>query len=98
MIAASELKARIALQAPADDGEWIDEGGAFARIEAVAGVGAAFDGAARETLYAATLRAPSPVDRGWRLIWGERRLRVLGVRQSSASPGFLDLDCAEERP
>ena len=103
--AIGELRHRVRLEHPtraADDLggaaiTWIDAGEAWAAI-AVRGAGEApaHDGARSWTSYTVTLDRRSGVRVGWRVIWGARALRVVGVLDDGAPR--LDLICEEERP
>ena len=99
----SDLRERVTLQSPLraldDIGgaalTWIDEGLAWAKIDARGqSAGEAYDGQASFVAYAVTIRARSDVRGGWRLLWGARVLRIQSV--SPAPDARLILSCEEE--
>lgn len=97
------MRARVTLQSPvrgADDigGAaigWADEGDVWAEIMAgSAGQRADYDAAPSLSPCVARIYTRSDVRAGWRLTWGARTLRVMGVR--NAGGPRIDLDCEEE--
>lgn len=75
---------------------WTARGDAWAAIEADgANEAAAFDTAPSTSSYSATINRRDDVRAGWRVIWGARRLRIVGVCDEGA-PRIV-LHCEEER-
>ncbi len=75
---------------------WTARGEVWATIEARgAGEAVAFDTALSTASYAVTIHRRDDVRAGWRVAWGERRLRIVGVSDEGA-PRIV-LRCEEER-
>jgi SPP1 family predicted phage head-tail adaptor len=74
---------------------WSDAGDVWAEIEA-GGVteSAAFDAAPSVASFRVTINRRDDVRAGWRIAWGARRLRILGVADDGASR--VQLNCQEE--
>lgn len=98
------MRARVMLQRPTRVTEeiggaaiaWSDEGSVWAEIaEGGAGESAAFDTAPSTSGYRVTIRERNDVRAGWRVVWGGRVLRVVGV--SDAGAPRITLSCEEER-
>jgi head-tail adaptor len=96
------LRARVRLESPtrAEDDlggaaiTWTDEGSVWAEIEAgAASQSAGFDSAPSVAAYRISIR-PRDVRAGWRVIWGVRTFRVLGVSDDGAAR--ITLTCEEE--
>lgn len=97
------LRARVKLQSPTRIADelggaaiaWSDEGDVWAEIEA-GGVGesAAFDASPSTASYRVTINRRDDVRAGWRIVWGARRLRIIGVADDGAPR--LQLNCQEE--
>jgi len=97
------LCARITLQQPTRVADelggaailWINTGDVWADIRA-GGVsdGAGYDTARAATGYSVTINRRSDVRAGWRVQWGARRMRVIGVRDDGAPR--ITLTCEEE--
>ncbi|MBL8548385.1 MAG: phage head closure protein [Hyphomonadaceae bacterium] len=99
-----KLRARITLQSPervSDDLggaeiSWSDAGEVWAEISPGAGsAGAGYDGALSNASYRVTIRAPSDVRAGWRVLWNERVFRIDAV--IAGTDALLELACVEER-
>ena len=99
------LRARVMLQCPTRVADeiggaaiaWIDQGEAWAEIEATgASEIGAFDAAGSLTSFRVTINHRADVRTGWRLAWGERVLRIAGVRDGGAPR--IELNCEEETP
>lgn len=97
------MRARVKLQSPTRVADelggaaiaWSDQGDVWAEIEASgAGERAAFDAAPSVATYGVTINRRDDVRAGWRIAWGVRRLRILGVADDGA-PRVV-LSCAEE--
>lgn len=97
------MRARVKLQSPTRVGDelggaaisWSDEGDVWAEIDSGgASEGAAFDAAPSVAAYSVTINQREGVRAGWRVAWGARRLRILGVADDGA-PRVV-LSCAEE--
>lgn len=97
------LRARVKLQRPTRIADelggaaiaWSDEGDAWAEIEAGgAGERAAFDAAPSTASYRITINRRDDVRAGWRIAWGTRRFRIIGVADDGAPR--LQLNCQEE--
>lgn len=97
------LRARVKLQRPTRIADelggaaiaWSDEGDVWAEIVA----GAAGESVARDTLpsvasYRVVIHRRDDVRAGWRLAWGTRQLRILGVIDDGAPR--IQLSCQEE--
>lgn len=98
------MRARVRLERPtrtADDLggaslAWANEGDVWAAIEAAgAGGAAAFDAAPSISAYRLTINRRDGVRAGWRVVWGGRVLRIVGVRDEGA-PRII-LNCEEEK-
>ncbi|MGD9966976.1 MAG: head-tail adaptor protein [Hyphomonadaceae bacterium] len=98
------LRARVKLQSPMRVADelggaaimWQDEGDVWAMIEALgASQSGAFDTAPSIASFRVTLNRRGDVRAGWRLGWGARRLRVVGVADEGAPR--LRLHCEEEK-
>jgi head-tail adaptor len=96
------LRARVRLERPARAEDdlggaaitWTDEGSVWAEIEAGgAAQSAALDTAPSVAAYRLTIR-PREVRAAWRVIWGVRVFRVLGVSDDGAARSILS--CEEE--
>lgn len=97
------MRARVGLQRPErveDDlggAEivWINEGEVWAAIEAVSvGERAGYDAAPSMAAFRVVINRRDDVRAGWRLLWGERLLRVVGARDDGAAR--VALHCEEE--
>lgn len=76
---------------------WIDQDQVWAEIEATgAGESAPFDAAGSTTSFRVTINRRAGVRAGWRVAWGERVLRITGVRDDGAPR--IQLNCEEEAP
>lgn len=76
---------------------WSNEGVAWAEIEALAGGDApAFDVQRSVSSFRVSMHRRDDVRAGWRLLWGERRLRVVSAADDGAPK--LSLICEEEFP
>jgi head-tail adaptor len=74
---------------------WVSAGDAWAEIRGGAvGERADYDGALSSTAYTARINRRDDIRAGWRLAWGERTLRVVGVRDDSDAR--IELICEEE--
>lgn len=98
------LKARVTLEEPVRIADeiggaailWTARGDVWAAIEAGgAGEAAAFDTLTSAATYDVTINRRDDVRGGWRVTWGERRLRIRGVSDDGA-PRIV-LRCEEER-
>jgi SPP1 family predicted phage head-tail adaptor len=96
------LKARVTLQSQVRVADeiggaaiaWSDQGDVWAEIVCFgAGESAAFDAAASISAYRLTINRRD-VRSGWRVAWGERLLRITGVRDEGAAR--IELSCKEE--
>lgn len=103
MSAAGAMRARVKVQSPSRIADeiggaaisWADEGEAWARIEAEgAGESVDFDTSVARSRYGVTINRREDVRVGWRIAWGVRRLRVVGVADDGAPR--LRLSCEEE--
>lgn len=97
------LNARVTLQSPTrtldDIGgaglSWSSQGDVWAAIEASgAGVTADFDAARGLSSYRVIINRRADLHTGWRVLWGARVLRIVGVRDDGAARQTLE--CAEE--
>jgi head-tail adaptor len=97
------MRARVTLQSPARVADeiggtaiaWLDQGEIWAAIEALgAGETAAFDAAVSTGGYRVTINRVGGARAGWRVVWAERVLRILGVRDDGAPR--IELICEEE--
>lgn len=74
---------------------WIDQGEAWADIAARGGSQtAAFDASPAIALFSVTINRRADVRAGWRVLWGERVLQIVGVADDGAPR--LTLSCEEE--
>lgn len=98
------MRARVRLERPTRTGDdlggasiaWADEGDVWAAIEAGAAAAAvAFDAAVSISAYRITINRRDDVRAGWRIVWGERVMRIAGVRDEGAAR--ITLNCEEER-
>lgn len=101
--AISAMRARVKLQRPTRVADeiggaaiyWADEGDVWAEIDAgVASDGAAFDAAPSIATYRVIINRHDSVRAGWRIAWGARRLRIVGVADDGAPR--IQLNCQEE--
>lgn len=99
----SAMRARVTLQRPVRTPDaiggaaisWIDEAALWAAIEAIGATqGAAFDTAPATTAFRITINRGPAVRAGWRVVWGARLLRVVGVRDEGGAR--ITLNCEEE--
>lgn len=75
---------------------WADQGAVWAEIAAGgAGQSSAFDAAPAIASFRVAINRRADVRAGWRVIWGERVLRVVGVADGGAPR--MTLTCEEER-
>jgi len=98
------LRARVKLQRPTRIADelggaaiaWSDEGDVWGEIEAGgASDGAAFDATPSVASYRVTINRRDDVRAGWRVAWGARRLRIIGVADDGAPR--ITLNCQEEK-
>lgn len=98
------MRARVTLEEPVRVADeiggaailWTARGAVWAAIEArSASEAPAFDAARSVSSFDVTINRRGDVRAGWRLAWGERRLRVTGVSDDGA-PRIV-LRCEEER-
>lgn len=96
-------RARVKLQSPnrvADEIggaaiAWSDEGDVWAEIEGGSADEAfAFDASPSVATYRVTINRRADVRAGWRIAWGGRRLRIMGVADEGAPR--IRLNCREE--
>lgn len=96
-------RARVTLQRPTRVADeiggaaiaWSSEGDVWAEVEAVgAGDGAAFDANPSNAAYHVEINRRDDVRAGWRIAWGARRLRIVGVADEGAPR--IQLTCQEE--
>lgn len=74
---------------------WSDEGEVWAAIEALSGADApAFDAQRAVSSFRVTIHRRADVRAGWRVLWGERRLRIISAPNDGAPK--LSLICEEE--
>ncbi|MEZ5962007.1 MAG: phage head closure protein [Hyphomonadaceae bacterium] len=97
------LRARVKLQRPTRVADelggaaiaWSDDGDVWAEIGAAgAGESAAFDATPSTASYRVTIHRRDDVRAGWRIAWGTRRLRIIGVVDDGAPR--ISLTCQEE--
>jgi SPP1 family predicted phage head-tail adaptor len=97
------MRARITLQSPMRVADeiggtaiaWLDQGDAWAAIEALsAGEAAAYDVAVSTSAHRVTINRSEGARAGWRVLWGDRVLRIAGVRDDGAAR--IELVCEEE--
>lgn len=75
---------------------WTARGDVWAAIEArSANEAPAFDAARSTSSYSVTIHRRDDVRAGWRIVWDERRFRIVGVSDDGA-PRVM-LHCEEER-
>ena len=98
------LRAHVTLQSPTRVADeiggaaimWADACAVWAEIvSGGAGEAAAFDADASTASYRLSIRARDDVRAGWRVLWGARVLRIVGVADAGAPR--LTLACTEER-
>ncbi len=97
-------RARVTLEAPTRVADeiggaailWVSQGDVWAAIEA-RGVSEApaQDGLASTAAFRAMIHRRDDVRAGWRLVWGERVLRIVGVANDGGRR--IQLSCEEER-
>ena len=97
------MRCRVTLQKPTRVADeiggaailWSSQGAAWASIEALSGAEApAFDAQRSVASFRLTIHRRDDVRAGWRVIWGERRLRVVGLADDGAPR--LSMICEEE--
>jgi len=97
------MRARVMLQSPTRVADeiggavlsWADEGAVWAEIVAGgAGEIAAHDRTRGRATYRVTINRYADVRAGWRVLWGDRSLRVTGVVDDGAAR--MGLNCEEE--
>jgi head-tail adaptor len=98
------LKARVTLQRPTRIADeiggaaiaWSNEGEVWAAIDAGGATqGADYDGAPSVAAFTVTINTRTDVRAGWRLIWGDRVLRIRGVANDGGAR--IALNCEEEK-
>lgn len=98
------MRCRVTLQKPTRVADeiggvaisWSSQGAAWASIEALGGAEApAFDAQRSIASFRLTVHRRDDVRVGWRVIWGERRLRVIGLADDGAPR--LSMICEEEQ-
>jgi SPP1 family predicted phage head-tail adaptor len=98
------LRARVTLEAPTRVADeiggaailWVSQGDVWAAIVAGGvGEGAAHDAVASTAAFRVTINRRGDVRAGWRVVWGERQLRIIGVVDDGAAR--ISLTCEEER-
>lgn len=96
----ARLRLQSPLRAPDDIGgaaiSWVDQGDVWGAVDVVS-VGAApsFDTSAERTQLRITINRRSDVRAGWRVLWGSRVFRLVGV-SDGGGPRII-LVCEEER-
>lgn len=99
------LRARVELIAPSRDEneiggadiDFVSVGVVWARIAAAgAGSGNGYGGSVSRAAYDIDIRMRRDVRPGWRLVWEERALRVVGIVDADAAGVMLRLSCEEE--
>ena len=97
------MRARVKLQSPVRVADeiggvaisWADEGDVWAEVEAIgASERAAFDTNPSRASFRVTINRRDGVRAGWRIAWGARRLRIVGVAGDGAPR--IALSCEEE--
>lgn len=97
-------RARVTLQEPVRIADeiggaailWTSRGDVWAEIAGTgASEGEAFDALPSVATYNVSINRRDEVRAGWRLAWGERRLRITGVTDEGAQR--IALRCEEER-
>ncbi len=97
-------RARVRLERPLRTGDdlgggaiaWVDAGEVWAAVSAHgASLSVAFDTAPSLAGHALTINRRDDVRAGWRVVWGARAMRIVGVRDEGAAR--IDLICEEER-
>lgn len=97
------MHARVALQSPtrAPDAiggaaiAWSDQGSVWADVVArSASQTSAFDASPTITLFDVTINRRADVRAGWRVLWAERVLRIVGAADDGARR--MTLSCEEE--
>jgi head-tail adaptor len=98
------MRARVRLERPVRTPDnlggaaitWSNEGDAWAAVSAgAAGQTGAFDAAPSTGSLALTINRRNDVRAGWRVVWGARALRIVGIRDEGGAR--IDLICEEER-
>lgn len=98
------LKARVTLQRPTRIADeiggaaiaWSDEGDVWAAIAANGATQSAdYDIAPAFASFTVAMNARPDVRAGWRLLWGERVLRIRGVVDDGGAR--IELNCEEEK-
>jgi SPP1 family predicted phage head-tail adaptor len=98
------MRARVSLQEPVCVADeiggaaivWTDRGEVWAEIRARgASEYARYDAAVARADYFVTIRRREDVRHPWRVVWANRRFRIVG-RADAADPGRLVLFCEEE--
>ncbi|MBI3438910.1 MAG: head-tail adaptor protein [Proteobacteria bacterium] len=96
------MRARVTLKRPTRVADeiggaalmWVNAGDAWAEISAgVANEGAGYDGAPSVTGFTVRITRRDDVRARWRVAWGARVLRVIGVRDDGEAR--IDLICEE---
>jgi len=104
MDAIGAMRARLSLESPARTADdlggatlsWTAQGDVWAEIESAgAGQGANYDTAPSLAAYRVRINRRDDVRAGWRALWGDRVLRITGVRDEGGPR--IDLSCEEER-
>lgn len=97
------LRARVKLQSPTRVADeiggaaiaWTDAGDVWAEIEAGgADEVASFDASVSVAIHYVTINRREDVRAGWRIAWGSRRLRIIGVADNGEAR--IQLNCREE--
>ena len=97
-------RARVTLEAPTRVADeiggaailWVSQGDVWADIEARgANEAPAHHGLASTASFRVTIHRRDDLRAGWRLVWGERRLRIVGVIDDGGAR--ISLNCEEER-
>lgn len=74
---------------------WTDAGDVWAEIDfGSSGEAVGFDAAPSLAAYRVTINRRDDVRAGWRIAWGVRRLRIIGVADDGAPR--IQLNCREE--
>ncbi len=97
------MRARVRLESPTRTLDtlggaaisWVSQGEVWAVLVAGgAGQSANFDAAPSVTAHTFTINRRSDVRAGWRVVWGARVFRIVGVRDSGGAR--IELACEEE--
>jgi len=97
------LRARVRLERPSRTEDdlggaeisWVDEGAVWAELTADGvAAGAAHDTMVSTASLTARMRPRADVRMGWRVVWGVRVFRVLGVKNDGGAR--IELSCEEE--